>query len=221
MRISGYTNNKDAFFEGYAQLDVGDGIVYYTSAGHVVMIATKATVVRDENGKIDGQKSFVTVIDQTPTWLKRNDSAGTPYEYQANVDAKWTFEMMYQDNYMPYTFKEWTGEDPIEMPTIECSHTGETISVDQIFNTKITSNYHLYDIYVSIYNADGVEVAKIATHNDYASNYELKFMRTGIQSVIWGDLETLDPATYEYTVKIYAQQATGQRPTLWEGKLVQ
>ena len=213
-------NSKDALFESYALLDVGDGIVYYTSAGHVVMIASKAVVVRDpETQKIDGAKSFVTVIDQTPTWLTKNDSNGTPYNYQANVDAKWTFDFLYEDHYLPFTFKEWTGEDPIEQPTIGCSHTGDTISLDQIFNTKISSNYHLYDIYVSIYNADGVEVAKVATHNDYASNYELKFMNTGIQSVIWGDLESLDPAAYEYTVKIYAQQATGQRPTLWEGKL--
>ena len=212
-------NTKDALFEGYALLDVGDGIVYYTSAGHVVMIASKAVVVRDESGKIDGTKSYVTVIDQTPTWHTMNDSNGTPYNYQANVDAKWTFEFLFEDHYLPFTFKEWTGEDPIEMPTIGCSHTGDTISVEQIFKTKISSNYHLYDIYCSIYNAEGVEVAKIATHNDYASNYELKFLNTGIQSVIWGDLESLDPATYEYTVKIYAQQATGQRPTLWEGKL--
>ena len=212
-------NSKDVLFESYALLDVGDGIVYYTSAGHVVMIASKAVVVRDESGKIDGTQSYVTVIDQTPTWHKMNDSNGTPYNYQANVDAKWTFEFLYEDHYLPFTFKEWTGEDPIEMPTIQCSHTGDTISVEQIFNTKISSNYHLYDIYCSIYNADGVEVAKVATHNDYASNYELKFMNTGIQSVIWGDLESLDPAAYEYTVKIYAQQATGQRPVIWEGKL--
>lgn len=213
-------NTKDVLFESYALLDVGDGIVYYTSAGHVVMIASKAVVVRTEDGKIDGLQSFVTVIDQTPTWLKKNDSNGNSYDYQANVDAKWTFEALYEDHYLPFTFKEWTGEDAIEMPTIQCSHTGETISLDQIFNTKISSNYHLYDIYCSIYNADGVEVVKIATHNDYASNYEIAFASTGITSVIWGDPEALDPANYEYTVKIYAQQATGQRPTLWEGKLV-
>ena len=214
-------NSKDTLLEAYALLDVGDGIVYYTSAGHVVMIASKAVVVRDpETNKIDGQQSFVTVIDQTPTWLKRNDSNGTPYDYQANVDAKWTFDFLYEDHYVPFTFKEWIGEDPIEKPTIACSHTGDTISLEQIFRTKISSNYHLYDIYCSIYNADGVEVAKIATHNDYASNYEIAFTSAGITSVIWGDPEALDPAAYEYTVKIYAQQATGQRPTLWEGKLV-
>jgi hypothetical protein len=37
--------------------------------------------------------------------------------------------------------------------------------------------------------------------------------------MIWGDLEKLDPANYDYTVKIYAQLGTGERPTLWEGKL--
>ena len=212
-------NGREVLFESYALMDVGDGIVQYTTAGHVVMIATKPVVERDENGKIDGTKSFVTVIDQTPTWAKMNDSNGTPYEYESNVDAKWTFETLFAGHYLPFTYKEWLGEDPIETTTIECLHTGDTISLEQLWGTTVKCNYHIYDIYCSIYNADGVEVAKVATHNHYASEYELKFLRSGIQTVIWGDLDALDPGKYEYTAKIYAQLGTGQRPTLWEGKL--
>ena len=213
-------NGKEVLFESYALMDVGDGIVNFTTAGHVVMIATKPEVIRDETtGKIDGTKSFVTVIDQTPQWSKKNDSAGVPYDYQSNVDAKWTFEKLFEGNYVPFTYAEWLGNNKIETPSVRCLHTGDTITVEQLFNTWVKCNYHIYDIYCSIYNADGVEVAKVATHNKSSSTYELKFESTGMQSVIWGNLETLDPAKYEYTAKIYAQLATGERPTLWEGKL--
>ena len=215
-------NGRDVLFESYALMNVGDGIVNYTTAGHVVMIATKPVVIRDEaTGKIDPHQSFVTVIDQTPQWTKMNDSAGTAYDYQCNVDAKWTFETLFNGNYLPFTYKEWMGTNAIEEPSVRCSHTSETITLDQLFNTRVTSNYHIYDIYCSIYNADGIEVAKVTTHNKSASQYELKFTDTGVQSLILGDLESLDPGKYEYTAKIYTQLGTGQRPTLWEGKLAQ
>ena len=214
-------NGKDVLFESYALMDVADGIVNYTTAGHVVMIATKPVVVRDpETNKIDGSKSYVTVIDQTPQWSKMNDSAGASYEYQSNVDAKWTFEKLFEGNYMPFTYAEWLGTNAIEPTSVKCLHNGDTISLTQLFETWVRCNYHIYDIYASIYNANGVEVAKIVTHNKSASTYELKFVNSGVQSMIWGDLEKLDPANYDYTVKIYAQLGTGERPTLWEGKLV-
>ena len=44
-------------------------------------------------------------------------------------------------------------------------------------------------------------------------------MRAGEQVYIWGNLDKLDPAK-SYTVKVYAQLGTGERPTLWEGKLI-
>lgn len=213
--------NKEAvMFASYAKLDVGDGIVNYTTAGHVVMIATKAVVVYKADGvTIDPDKSFVTVIDQTPQWASREDSNGNKYEYQANVDAKWSFTKLYSGNYLPFTYAEWLGNDPIEATKVEYTHSGETITLDQLFNSKVTCNYHIYDIYASIYNADGVEVAKVATHSNGASEYKIQFQKAGVLSVIWGDLESLAPAEYEYTVKVYAQLGTGARPTLWEGKL--
>ena len=106
------------------------------------------------------------------------------------------------------------------MPEYTLSHSGDTITSEQIFKTKATSNYHMYDLYISIYNAEGVEVFKTATHSDYASTYELKFGKTGAAVAIWGDLDKLDPANYEYTAKIYVQSGTGDRPVLWEGKYV-
>ena len=95
------------------------------------------------------------------------------------------------------------GEDPIEVPEYTCKISGDSITLKQLFATKISSNYHIYDIYFSVYNADGVEVAKVATHTAGASEYELKFQKTGETSMIWGNLDKLDPANYEYTVKVY------------------
>jgi hypothetical protein len=212
-------NGKDKMFECYAQLKAGDGIVYYTSAGHVVMISQDAVVEYDNKGKIDGTKSYVLVIDQTPTEKDGVNKAGDQYIYEANVDAKWTFETLFKGNYVPFTYKEWQGTDPIEKTECTLNHEGETIDYEGIYKLKMTSNYGISDFYVEIRNANGVEVWKAACRATQAGRMELKFTKGGSNVAVWGDFEKLDPANYEYSVKIYAQLGTGERPVLWEGKL--
>ena len=215
-------NGDQVMWESYAQLQPGDGLVNFTTAGHVMMVVSEPVVVRKADGTIDGNQSYLYITDQHVQFSTyTHPDGGDTCQAARYVERKFTFANLSDEKagYIPFTYKEWLGEDPIEAPEYNISHSGETITLEQLFKTKITSNYHIYDIYASIYNADGVEVAKIATHSDSASTYELKFMKAGITSVIWGDLDKLDPAKYEYTVKIYMQSGTGDRPILWEGKL--
>ena len=231
-------NGEQTMFESYAQLKAGDGIVYYTSAGHVVMISADAVVVRDENGKINGAQSYVKVIDQTPGWAEGKNEAGDTYQYEKNVDAKWDFLTMFKGNYVPFTYKEWLGEDPIEITEVTVSfaeHTvvkGEieeanrtfksadtapaTLSKTELFKTEIVCNYGLSDIYCTVYDAIGNEVYKTVTRAGQAGIKELKFSKTAGNSYTWGNLEEL-PADGTYTAKIEVMIGTGERPVLWEG----
>jgi len=215
-------NGEEKMFECYAGLKKGDVIVYYTSAGHVVMISEDAHVVRDpETGKIDPRQSYVKVIDQTPgTVTDGKNAAGDVYTYEKNVDAKWDFTKLFNGEYVPFTFAEWTGADPIESSKTEISHTGDTVSLNQINGITVTSNYGITDVYASIYNANGVEVYKIAVRSTTTSVKEVKMAIEGFNVDLWGNKDSLKPDTYEYTVKISAQLSTGERPVLWEGKLV-
>ena len=213
-------NGPEVMYEAYAELKAGDSIVYFTTAGHVVMISQDAVVERTADGKIDPVKSYVLVIDQTPSHGDMTNAAGDSFAYEKNVDAKWTFQKLFAGEYVPYTFAEFTGEDPIETSVTKLSHTGETISLPQLYGSSVTSNYGVMDIYASFYNAKGVEVYKIAVRAEETSVKELKFKSTGYNVDIWGTEENLY-ADQEYTVKVYAQISTGERPTLWEGKLSQ
>ena len=212
-------NGEQTMFESYALLKKGDGIVYYTTAGHVVMISEDAHVVRNADGTIDGQQSYVKVIDQTSGWSTATNAAGDTYNYEANVDAKWNFMTLFE-RYVPFTYAEWLGTDPIEKTEITCSHTGDTITVDEIYGTKVTCNYGLSDLYVMIYDAAGNEVFKTVSRAGEAGIMSLKVSKAPGDSYTWGSLEDLDPSQ-EYTVKIVLQIGTGERPTVWEGKLAQ
>ena len=216
-------NGQDVMNEAYAELKAGDIIMYYTSAGHVVLISQDAVVVRDANGKIDPAQSYVMVIDQTAKLTTMTNEAGDVFNLESNVDAKWTFLKLFGGNYIPYTFKEWTGEDPIESTKTEYSYSGETITLNDIYKSKVTSNYGVMDLYASVYHSNGKEVYKIAVRSTDCSVKELAFRKPSAGTydiVTWGNVEDLDP-NQEYTVKIYAQISSGERPTLWEGKLVQ
>ena len=213
-------NGQEKMNEAYAGLKAGDIIVYFTTAGHVVMISEDAVVVRDDAGKIDPVQSYVMVIDQTPGHDSMTNAAGDSFNYEKNVDAKWTFQKLFSGNYVPYTFNEWLGQNPIESSKTTYSHSGDTISLQQLNGTVVESNYGIMDIYASVYNANNVEVYKMAMRAQETDVRELKFQNTGYNVDIWGTEENIY-ADQEYTVKIYAQISTGERPTLWEGKLAQ
>ena len=213
-------NGDQVIYESYAKMQPGDGIVNFTTAGHVIMIAGEPNVVRNADGTIDPNKSTVMVVDQAVKFVPyQHPDGGDMCQIAQNAAHESKFVSLFGGGYIPFTYKEWLGEDPIEVPETKFNYTGDSIELSKLFNTKVTSNYHLYDIYVSIYDTAGNEVAKVAVHNKGASNYELKFMRAGEQVSVWGNLDKLDPAK-SYTAKVYAQLGTGERPTLWEGKLI-
>ena len=213
-------NGDQTIYESYAKLQPGDGIVNFTTAGHVIMIAGEPNVVRTEDGAIDPNKSTIMVVDQAVQFVAyQHPDGGDQCQIAKNAAHESKFISLFGGGYLPFTFKEWLGEDPIEKPETKFAHEGDTFSLSKLYNTKITSNYHIYDIYAEIYDAAGNEVVKLMTHNDGASCYTLSFQRGGMQATIWGDPNKLD-LSKEHTIKIYAQLGTGERPTLYEGKLV-
>ena len=212
-------NGDQTIFESYALMTPADGFVNFTTAGHVMMLVEAPVVVRAADGKIDPAQSYCIITDQHVQFSTYQHEGGDTCQAANYINKKMTFQSLVGSGYLPFTYKEWLGEDPIEVPETKFSHSGESIELSKLFNAKVTCNYHIYDIYAEIYDAAGNEVVKLATHNSGASEYELKFMKVGMQAKIWGDLDKLD-SSKSYTIKVYAQLGTGERPTLWEGKLI-
>ena len=98
------------------------------------------------------------------------------------------------------------------------SYSGETITKKQIFSARVSSNYHLSDVYVYIYDDAGTEVLKHAYRIRVPSTMETKIYKDG-GTYTWGDWDDLSPDG-EYTAKIEVQLGTGERPVLWEGKFI-
>ena len=219
-------NGTEIMYKSYAEVKLGDGLVYYTTAGHVIMASCDAQVAYKADGSIDPDESFITIIDQGQTWYENGVAKdGTAFTYKGGVDTKKTFRQLFDGHYMPFTYLEFLGEDPFEKSTCTFSHTDDIITTTELFSSKVTSNYGISDVYAVVYDENGNEVYKHAVRCTSASSEELKLTRhakegSAIPTVeTWGNLSFTPGKTL--TVKILVQLSTGERPTVYEGTLVQ
>lgn len=206
-------NGEETMFESYAALTPADGLVQFKSAGHVIM-CSQVNVVRDEAGKIDPNKSYILYIDQTSGWKDDKQTNGDPYKRQGNVDAKHTFKKLYNSAYLPFTLPELIGEDPVEKSETTFSFAeGNTITIDQLKNSSVSSNYAISDAYVMILDAEGKEVDYKVVRARRASVKSLGFEK----AVFPTTMEKY--ATDDYSIRVEVQISTGERVSVYEGKL--
>lgn len=104
---------EQGMYESYALMRKADFIVNTTKdGGHTRLAAADAVVVRDQNGLIDGNESYVLMHEQgAPRTLE-------PYYSSWRIDYKYTFSNLYGSWYLPCTVTEFvTGE--FETPMAE------------------------------------------------------------------------------------------------------
>lgn len=107
-------NGRDVMYEAYAQLRKGDGLGQNSDqGGHNRMLSEDAVVVRDENGVIDPDYSYVLVHEQGPPHMNEEKKTYSTW----NINWKYTFASLFGKDYIPITIEELvTGE----METPEC-----------------------------------------------------------------------------------------------------
>lgn len=209
-------NGEQVMYASYAKLVMGDGLVYYTTAGHVIMAATDAHVEYIPGTTlIDGNKSYITIIDQAQSWVSYTTGAGVSYQVKSNVDAKVTFRKLYSAHYLPFTFKEFTGADKVESTDVKFSYAGASAKLSDLYKATVTCNYAVSDAYIIVTDASGKEVYKHAVRNSSSWGKTLKMASSGANVDAWGTV----PTSGSYTVKVVAQLGTGERPTLYTGTL--
>ena len=143
-------NGKDVMYEAYACLRKGDGLGQNSDqGGHNRMLSEDAVVVRDENGKIDPDYSYVLVHEQGPPSL--NEEAKTYTTWRLNY--KYTFGSLYGKDYIPITIEELvTGE--MEKPEcyleggVDDSRLGLTIGT-------VKANYSLDAVKMEVRDSKG------------------------------------------------------------------
>ena len=134
-------NGQEKMFECYAQIQLADGITSTTTL-HTMMSTIDAVVVRDENGKIDGEKSYITLQDQAAgvkDKFREEEHDGLTYNYSGKIAFHAPFNWLWEKAYIPITTAELAGLIPYEKPWVNFAGAG--ITMEQLLGGIFQSNF--------------------------------------------------------------------------------
>lgn len=207
--------DQETFFNALAQVRKGDCMVMNGKDGaHVVMAATDAVIVRDQEGNISTESYFLT-HEQQGGWIV--DTETRTYTSWA-LNTKRTFNSWWNttsnSRYVPVTMEELiTGE----METPECAMIDDADGQLGLTVGTVKGNYFLDAVEMKITDSEGNMVfekmmfPKAGKPQDantklsslsYIDSYDMANFCTPLQSVQFEKGET-----YSYTITAY--QATG------------
>lgn len=158
-------NGDQVMYESYAQMLPADGL-YSSSSWHVTMCCSKPVVVRDSKGNIDPMQSYLLVCEQETKGTKNLldpilQDNGKYLRTLGCVDNKYTFSDLIMRGYIPFTFKEFVGQDPVEEgkawigSETEALPNGQDLTVSDLFNKVLYGNYAIVNIEVSVKDPEG------------------------------------------------------------------
>ncbi|MBR7165358.1 MAG: hypothetical protein IKD18_03670 [Clostridia bacterium] len=207
-------NDTQTMYESYALLKPADGIV---SGGHVRMAKEPAVVVRNEDGSINGKESYCLFVEQgcynSSNAHTRTQEDGASYQIQGNDNAKFYFDELVK-SYLPFTFAEFLGTDPVEPSTVTMSVTGENLSMKQLLSAEVSSNYIILDAYCTIRDAEGNVVTTYAYRQPKHYLKSFKLSSAAPTPIIQKYAKETG-----YTIEFSAQLSTGERPVFYKGAL--
>lgn len=164
-------NGEQGMYRVYAALLPADGLIeFYPKneqrdyANHVMMNSALPHVEYNPDGTIDGEKSYLTIMDQRSTVTETVTESGETIYVEGGIDAVFTFKEMFDSCYVPYTFKEFHGLDPVERAVAESGMKANSFTFDELFQTKITANYPICSYRIFISDGEGNEVYSTIAH---------------------------------------------------------
>lgn len=154
-------NGEQVLYEAYALVKPADGGV---NDGHVRMFVENPVVVRNEDGTIDGEKSYVAMSEQVcyttnPNHVRIHPD-GSHYIAQGGVHIKYTFENLFKTGYLPFTFAEFQGTKKVDAPRVWIENAQEEYTAEDIAKLVVSANYNISDIFFTVTDNDGKELYK-------------------------------------------------------------
>ena len=150
-----YTNKmtiatgEQRMYEAYGQMRRGDAIMYQIEAGgHARLCSSDAVVVRDDEGNISPEYSYVLMHEQGAGFTDEETAFKTTWR----IDYKYTFANLYYDGAIPVTCEELqTGE----MEPVECTLTGGASGYAGMFSGTVEANYQINSMTLEILDSQG------------------------------------------------------------------
>ncbi len=210
-------NGEQVMYQSYAQMKPADGI---THPGHIRMNTAVPHVEYNADGTINGDESYTYYCDQQLYVIADTQSDGSPKTRQGGVDVKVTFKELYDRYYIPFTFAEFLGTDPVEDGTAtltleDAPVTASSISALELSKTKLTTNYAISGLYVKVLDDQGT--VKL-TRKVYPDDHYTESM--GLSSALVSSFIKMMNTYAGCTVEVSARISTGAIITAYSGTLI-
>lgn len=207
-------NTSQKMYESYALTHLAD---CYSRNGHVAMAVSEPVVVRNEDGTINGKKSYIMLAEQgqhtKAKYHLRTTSDGTEYRIRGNDGKAYSFQSLYEAGYLVHTFAEFIGENPVEAGSVTMDHTKAVTSAEMLAQGYIRANYPISDVFITVYNSKNEIVYE---HVERTVNHYTKVLDAK-DCVPVEDLRQYE--TGEFTIKITSQISTGELIDVYTGTL--
>lgn len=198
---------QQQMYDCYAQMLGGDAVVQMReNGGHAAMV-TDVHIEYNDDGTINGQKSYASIIEQSSTWEVEyntyyNETVGAEVCLLEEVDEPWTFQLMYDTGYLPVTCKELV--DPSPRAEVTVTDYTDTPTADNMFKGVVKASYRISSVTVTIADKKGNTVQTATCFGKQEEMYSINLYRfTDVveKEVMQGniDLNELEEGTYRVT----------------------
>lgn len=213
-------NGYDRMYKAYAKLQKADAVVYRGGTGGHAMFVTDVNVVYTSSGEIDGEKSTVTVVEQT----SKNFLAEKKYYDEAlcedvyyiyGIDVEYSFNQLVLSGYLPITCKELRSPAFASETLIEDSVS--EYNKNTILTGIISSNRFIDSVTITISNKDGEPIQKAtarALRSKNYSNFDLQQFVTDPSSAIVGKIDLAGLPSGTYNCKLVCRMVNGEEITV-------
>lgn len=206
-------NGRQVMFASYAKLQMADGAVHYNSGGHVMMVALDPTVVYKDDKTIDGEKSYVTFLEQTSAFTEDTQSNGKPISIQGGINKVLTFEKLFTSGYLPFTIPEFLGTDPVEKAEVSTNLPKNGVYMETLSTLTVRSNYPISYVTVTVKDRNGEAIYGCHIYTMTLNVYDFAPIKAE-----YINLEELSAfANGLHTVEISATVGTGETLTAYSG----
>ena len=136
-------NPKEVILDAYAKTLPADALVT-TSDNHAMMVIEAPVVEYLPDGSIDSSKSYLMIQDQRAGGSSsfKETVDGVEIAYSGRISAKYTFDELYEGDYIPVTAAEFTGEKAYDPATVTVSNP-DCNNLNDLTNLVVESNYPL------------------------------------------------------------------------------
>lgn len=181
-------NGSDVLFESYALMAEGDALTYISPKGNHVMLVREVNIERSLSGRILGNKSYVTCMDQNGGFSYKDGADGVKYCSSCSVNSIISFESLFNEGYLPVTCIELLDDNvPLAEVVFKDSNQNDDFGYIDVTRGYFDSNYAISKVEMTVTDSAGNVVYEGVRHT--VENNPLRF---GFSKFSTNDAEFLE-----------------------------